>query len=227
MIIKNVKLMELIQKLWVLSWIHSITDDLIKYKYLCCNKNYQKSFMKTKNKSIVNTYKFSNHDINKIILLLWKGVYPYEYIDDWKKILWNVITWKKHCHLEMEDITDTDYMHTKRVWNKNVGGTSWFVWSKWYIHLRWCVWELPKYVSENILTWPCLFSYCTRISIASSLKKTKVKLDLLLDTTVLLMVEKGVTSGVCHAVHHLLKLITNTGKVLVEIKNHPILSIGM
>ena len=41
------------------------------------------------------------------------------------------------------------------------------------------------------------------------------------------MVEKGVTSGVCHAVHHLLKLITNTGKVLVEIKNHPILSIGM
>ena len=74
MIIKNVKLMELIQKLWVLSWIHSITDDLIKYKYLCCNKNYQKSFMKTKNKWIVNTYKFSNHDINKIILLLWKGV---------------------------------------------------------------------------------------------------------------------------------------------------------
>ena len=30
-----------------------------------------------------NTYKFSNHDISKIIFLLRKGFYPY--IDDWEK----------------------------------------------------------------------------------------------------------------------------------------------
>ena len=29
-----------------------------------------------------NTYKFSNHDSNKFILLLRKGIYPYEYMDD-------------------------------------------------------------------------------------------------------------------------------------------------
>ena len=32
-----------------------------------------------------NTYKFSNHDNNKFISLLRKGVYCYEYMDDWEK----------------------------------------------------------------------------------------------------------------------------------------------
>ena len=30
--------------------------------------------------------KFHNHDISKFISLLQKGVYPNEYIDDWKKV---------------------------------------------------------------------------------------------------------------------------------------------
>ena len=32
-----------------------------------------------------NTYKFSHHDNNKFISLLRKGVYCYEYMDDWEK----------------------------------------------------------------------------------------------------------------------------------------------
>ena len=59
----------------------------------------------------------SNHDINKFILLLQKGVYPHEYMDDWKKINKTSLPEKEdfYSHLNMEDITDADYAHAKRV----------------------------------------------------------------------------------------------------------------
>ena len=56
--------------------------DLIQYKCLCCNKNYQKKFDENLKKRQIYTYKFSNHDINKFVLLLQKGVYPYKYMND-------------------------------------------------------------------------------------------------------------------------------------------------
>ena len=45
-------------------------DDLIKYKCLCCNKNYQHKFDEKLKERFFNTYKFSNHNNNKFILLL-------------------------------------------------------------------------------------------------------------------------------------------------------------
>ena len=48
----------------------SFKDDLIKYKCLCCNKNYQHKFDEKLKEHIFNTYKLSNHDNNKVILLL-------------------------------------------------------------------------------------------------------------------------------------------------------------
>ena len=37
-------------------------------------------------KTFFDTYKFSEYDISKFILSFQKTVYPYEYMDDWKKI---------------------------------------------------------------------------------------------------------------------------------------------
>ena len=60
-------------------------DDLIKYQYLCYNKNYQDKFVEKFKERFYNTYTFSNHNNSKFILLLRKVVYSYEYMDDREK----------------------------------------------------------------------------------------------------------------------------------------------
>ena len=49
---------------------------LISFIYLCWDETFQKVFYVDLKKRFANTYNFSNHDINKFILLLQKGVYP-------------------------------------------------------------------------------------------------------------------------------------------------------
>ena len=70
-------------------------------------------------KRFFNTYKFSNHGNNKVILLLRRKVllYPYEYIDDSEKFNATPLLEKKdfYSYLDMEDITDADYVHAKKV----------------------------------------------------------------------------------------------------------------
>ena len=49
--------------------------------------------------------------------MLKKGVYPYEYMNDWKKLNETSLPEKKdfYSHLNIEDIIDSDYMHAKTV----------------------------------------------------------------------------------------------------------------
>ena len=60
----------------------SVNDNLIKYKWLSCNKDYSNKIDEELKKRFKNTFKFSDNDINKFILLLRKVVYPFEYFDD-------------------------------------------------------------------------------------------------------------------------------------------------
>ena len=50
-------------------------------------------------------------------MLLRKGVYPYEYMDEWEKFNQSSLTEKEkfYSNINMEDIADVDYMHAKRV----------------------------------------------------------------------------------------------------------------
>ena len=59
----------------------SVKDDLIEYNCSICNNNFQIKFHEKLKERCFNINKFFNHDNNKFILLLQKGVYPYEYID--------------------------------------------------------------------------------------------------------------------------------------------------
>ena len=53
----------------------------------------------------------------------------------------------------------------------------------------------------NIRTRACTFSYCARISMAGTLKNTKVKFDLLTDIDMLLMVTKCIRGGTYYAIY--------------------------
>ena len=75
---------------------------------MCCNKNYKHEFYKKLNERFFNTYKFSNHDSNKLILFLQKDIYLYEYMDDWEK-LHKLLLPKKDEYFSHLNIEDIDY----------------------------------------------------------------------------------------------------------------------
>ena len=70
-------------------------------------------------------------------------------------------------------------------------------------------------------------SFSSWISMASSFKKTKVKLELLTDADMLLMVKKELEEEHIMQFIDMEKLITNIWKIMVKVKNHHILNIGM
>ena len=85
-------------------------DNLAEYKCLCCNKYHQTIFDENLRKQFVNTYIYFNHDINKFILLLRKGFYPYKSMHDQERFSETTSPDKEnfYSHLNMEDITDAD-----------------------------------------------------------------------------------------------------------------------
>ena len=96
----------------------SIKNKKLIFRCFECKKNYEKDFNKKLIKRFANTYKFCNGDTNKLILLLRKGVYHYEYMDSWDRFDETSLPNKKAFYsLNMEDITDVDYRHTERVFN--------------------------------------------------------------------------------------------------------------
>ena len=90
---------------------------MIKCKCL----SYQKLFKQNKDlkKRFKNAFKFFNNHINKLILLLRKDVTPYEYMDDWEKFNATTLPAKGifYSNVNMEDVTEADYMHAKIVLN--------------------------------------------------------------------------------------------------------------
>ena len=57
----------------------SVEDNLIKDKFLSCNTDYSNKLDEKSKKRFKKTFKFSNNDINKFMLLLRKGVYQLKY----------------------------------------------------------------------------------------------------------------------------------------------------
>ena len=57
-----------------------IEDNRLICKCIDCIKNFELHFDKVLINRFANIYQFCNKDIDKFILLLRKGIYPYEYM---------------------------------------------------------------------------------------------------------------------------------------------------
>ena len=122
-----------------------------------------------------------------------KGVYPYGYTNDLEKFNETSLPKKDfYSCLNMEDITHADYAHAKRVCNgfevKPLGQHHNLYVKRDALFLAYVFGNF-----RNIWSWSSKISFSIWISIASSIKNTKGKLDLLNDIDMLLMVEKSFT----------------------------------
>ena len=63
-------------------------------------------------------YQFYYGDLSKFVLLLRKGVYAYEDMDNWEKLDETALSPEESfcSNLNLEDISDEDYAHAQKVW---------------------------------------------------------------------------------------------------------------
>ena len=182
-----------------------IKNEKLLLKCFNCNTYYKKKFNKDLIKKFKNTYSFCNNDLNKFILLLRKGVYPYEYMDSWEKFNETSLPSKKdfYSNLNMEDIDDIDYRHGNDVFKgfklENLGDYhDLYVQSDTLL----LAYENFRYmcVKEYELD-PAHFLSLPGLAWQAGLKKTNIELELLTDHDMLLMVEEGIRGGICHSIH--------------------------
>ena len=66
-----------------------------------------------------STYKLSNNDINKFVLLLKKGIYPYQYMDSHDKFNETTLPpiQKFYSNIRSKNINNDEYKHAKKVWD--------------------------------------------------------------------------------------------------------------
>ena len=193
-----------------LCFVRAINEKLI-FKCIDCEKEYEKEFNKELLERFANTYKFCDNDLDKFIMLLRKGVYPYEYIDEWDKFNEKVLPGKNsfYSNLTLENISETDYAHANNVFKKfninNLGEYHDLYVRSDTLLLADIFENFRQSCLENYELDPAHFVSLPGLAWQACLKKTNVELELLADYDMLLMVEEGIRGGICHAIQRYAK----------------------
>ena len=158
-----------------------------------------------------NTYKFCDNDLNKFLILLRKGVYPYEYMDEWNKFNQKVLPSKESfcSNLTLENITKTDYAHTNNVFKKfninNLGEYHDLYVRSDTLLLADIIENFRQSCLKNYELDPAHFVSLPGLAWQACLKKANVELELLTDYDMFLMIEEGIRGGICHAMQRYAK----------------------
>ena len=152
----------------------------LNYKRKECGNICHKSINRL-TKKFPRIYQFCNGNLNKFVLLLRKGVYPYEHMGSWERYHETSLPDKKafYSELNLEDITDKDYEYAQKV-------------REVFENFRDKCIEIYELGPAHFLSAPGL-------AWQACLKKKKVNLELLTNIDMLFMVEKGIKGGICQA----------------------------
>ena len=189
-----------------LCFVRAMNETLL-FKCIDCEKEYEKGFNEELLKRFSNTYEFCGNDLNKFLILLRKGVYPYQYMDGWDRFSEKVLPDKDsfYSSLTVEDISKTDYMHTNNVFKKfgmnNLGDYHDLYVRSDTLLLADIFENFRQSCLENYELDPTHFVSLPGLAWQACLKKTNVELGLLKDYDMLLMIEEGIRGGTCHAVN--------------------------
>ena len=126
-----------------------------RLNYRCgeCNGTSIKSINELTEK-FLNTYQFCNDDLNKFVLLLRKGVYPYEYMDSWERFNETSLPPKKDFYSELilEDISERlKTMHTLKECLMNIAQTWMIIMICMFKLIHFCLQMSLKNLETNAL----------------------------------------------------------------------------
>ena len=194
-----------------LDYVRSTKNEKLILKCFNCKTYYEKDFNKELIERFASMYEFCNKNLNKFILLLRKGVYPYEYMDNWERFNETSLPNKEsfHSNLNMENIDDIDYSHGNKVFKrfklKDLGEyhdlyvqTDTLLLADVFENFRNTCLKVHELDPAHFLSLPGL-------AWQACLKKTNIKLELLTDYDMLLMVEEGIRNGICHSIQRYAK----------------------
>ena len=176
------------------------------FKCIDYEKEYEKEFNNELIGRFSNTNKFCDNDSDKFIILLGKGVYPYEYIDEWDKFNEKVLPGKEsfYSNLTLENISEIDYAYANNIFKKfninNLGEYHDLYVRSDTLLLADIFENFRQSCLKNYELDPAHFVSLLGLAWQACLKKTNVELELLTDYDMLLMVEEGIRGGICHAV---------------------------
>ena len=150
---------------------------------------------------------FENYNCSQRELLIRKGIYPYEYMDSWDKFKKSSLPRieKFYSNLNMPGVSDGDYEHACSVWRefgiRNMGEYH-DLYLRTDVVLLANVFESFRRVClENYELDPSYFYAAPGLAWKACLKKTGIRLELLLDPDMLLMFERGIRGGISQSVH--------------------------
>ena len=145
-----------------------------------------------------SVYQFCNGDLNKFILLLRKGVYPYEDMDNWEKFDETIVPPKEdfYSKLNLKDVSDEDYAHAQKEWKvvqiKDRGEYHDLYAPRDTLLVADVFENFRDKCIEIYELYPAYFVTVPGLAWKACSKKTEVELELLSDYDMFLMAENGV-----------------------------------